>query len=236
MADVWSVRRGLPQRGPAVNSAVRLFEYSSAAEPHWGLGQLLAFGLPIQRLSWQISAQNPQGEVPPEFADLIVPALLSLHQLHFLVDEARPSSDSSRSTRYIDVSAGGLVQAVYARLHQLPPRMAWCSTGEYQVARDLFAQSTFAWTNQAQVVLLSDRAAAPLRLSRELTIALLRGGSPSSVEALAAAGVTSVLRPVVDGDGVGWVNLQPVPEPAWVAELRRRCEHSPWAFRQVRPV
>lgn len=212
------------------------FEFSSVAEPHWGLDQLLAFGLPIQRLVWQISAANPQGGVPAEAADLVVLALLSLHQLHFLVDEARPSSALSTSTRYIDVSAGGWVQAVSAKLQGLPTGVTWCSTREYHLACEMFAQSTFSWSHQAQVVLLTDRAAAPPQFSRAMTVALLRGGSPSWGEALAAAGVTAVLRPAVDGDGVGWINFRPGPEPAWIPELRRRCEHSPWAFRQVGPV
>jgi hypothetical protein len=106
----------------------------------------------------------------------------------------------------------------------------WLSTCDASVARTLFDQPRFDWTQQTQVVLLSLVDAPGPELDLNLTQALWRGGSSQARSALDQLGVQLVLRPGVDGAVVGVVGLEADALSAWLTTLSAQCRAEGWVL------
>jgi hypothetical protein len=130
------------------------------------------------------------------------------------------------------LSGKGISDRVVATLRGRPPNVALMSTRRSETAMRLFADASFPWWMQGQVVLLSGLDAPPPDIDEDALLALFGEDWTKRAASLDAAGIEGILRPGVDGDVAGLLSLREGFEPVVLDALERetRLAGFDWAL------
>ncbi len=194
---------------------------------HWQLGPLPPPAGSLTLVGWMHAANEQDGGVPPDVADVLARALTSVARVTF------PSSRVSASGAQIWSSFdGGLVRALTdsgvvartaAKLRGAPSNGALISTRDAELAARAFDDEGFPWWLQGQVLLLSSPDGAPPDVSAPTVTALFEDDWAEQAARLTALDVQGVVRPGVDGDLAGVLTLTEALEKSLLDALEREA-------------